>query len=238
MWLYMGGSGLNFSVFAWRSLFSNYQEPGLFSGYDGWGIGVLICNSLIGIAITAVYKVCLLFNLAMQYGDAIIKCFAQSTSTAILLVISYLFFGLELRVVTILGCLLIFVSTFLYMNPGFFTAANKEVDKRIENCEGVSKPVSKRLSKPITATILASITIILLGMLSSLNSFAKDSEIGVSEQSSASYKLDSVFPVVSSPDAVYNLAIVLIGQVINKVLIFRLDLFLWKNFIPVWRRIY
>jgi hypothetical protein len=56
IWLYTAGFLINIIFFVLKSAVKD-DEPGLFDGYDGWGLGVLICNSLIGIAITAVYKV-------------------------------------------------------------------------------------------------------------------------------------------------------------------------------------
>jgi hypothetical protein len=56
MWLYAGGFIAN-TAYYFALAISNPNEPGFFQGYGGWGFGVVVCNSLIGLAVTAVYKV-------------------------------------------------------------------------------------------------------------------------------------------------------------------------------------
>jgi hypothetical protein len=56
MWMYASGfiaNTLYYIILTWI----NPDEPGFFEGYAGWGFGVIVCNSIIGLAITAVYKV-------------------------------------------------------------------------------------------------------------------------------------------------------------------------------------
>lgn len=106
MWLYSFGFAMNLVYYLFLSIF-NPDEPSFFEGYFGWGFLVIVCNSVIGLAITAVYK----------YGDAVIKCLAQSTSTAILILLSFCFFGTSIRPLTAVGCAIIFLATYLYMIP-------------------------------------------------------------------------------------------------------------------------
>ncbi|KAJ2992130.1 hypothetical protein HDV02_003268 [Globomyces sp. JEL0801] len=107
IYLYASGFVFNLAYFIVLQIFSS-TEPGFFDGFSGWGLAVVICNSLIGLAITAVYK----------YADAVIKCLAQSTSTSLLLIFSLILFGTNIRLVSAAGCLIIFLTTYLYMTGG------------------------------------------------------------------------------------------------------------------------
>lgn len=60
IWLYTFGVIFNM-IFYLGKYFVNPTEPGFFVGFSGWGLMVVFCNSIIGIAITAIYKVT--FNL-------------------------------------------------------------------------------------------------------------------------------------------------------------------------------
>jgi UDP-galactose transporter len=145
---YMYGFGfiMNFVYYGFMAII-NEDEPGLFQGYNGWGLGVLICNSLIGLAITAVYK----------YGDAIVKCFAQSVSTSILVLISWLLFGASIRVMTVLGGLIVFLATYIYMFPQNFTEDRPELDRY--------QPVSNDQAEKPTQLQNKTLKSIILGLL-------------------------------------------------------------------------
>lgn len=56
MWLYSSGFLMNAVYYFFLSIVK-VDEPGFFEGYMGWGFAIIVCNSIIGIAITAVYKV-------------------------------------------------------------------------------------------------------------------------------------------------------------------------------------
>ena len=69
---------------------------------------VLICQSLFGITISAVYK----------YSDATMKTFALSCATSILMLINVLFFKSLFTLVAAMGGLTVFLATHLYVsNP-------------------------------------------------------------------------------------------------------------------------
>jgi hypothetical protein len=69
---------------------------------------VLACQSLFGVAISAVYK----------YADAAVKTFALSCATSLLMTINVLAFGTPFSLVVTMGCLTVFVATHLYVaNP-------------------------------------------------------------------------------------------------------------------------
>ena len=56
IWLYSFGFVLNTLYYFFLTTI-HPEEPGFFEGYNGWGIAVIFLNSIIGLAITAVYKV-------------------------------------------------------------------------------------------------------------------------------------------------------------------------------------
>ena len=103
--LYASGAAINLVIhIAMKTLKSD--EPSFFSGYDSIGaVMVVVNNVFIGLAITAVYK----------YADAIIKCFATAVSTGILRYLSPIFFGAEMSILVLPGTLVVFISTWLYM---------------------------------------------------------------------------------------------------------------------------
>lgn len=106
MSLYASGFLLNGTIL----LFSRLPEEGhIFSGFDRPETYlVLVCQSSFGLAISAVYK----------YADAVVKTFALSCATSILLMIDLLFFGAQFSLVASMGCLVVFLATHLYVaNP-------------------------------------------------------------------------------------------------------------------------
>eukprot|EP01116_Phalansterium_solitarium_P021668 TRINITY_DN6827_c0_g1_i1.p1 TRINITY_DN6827_c0_g1~~TRINITY_DN6827_c0_g1_i1.p1 ORF type:complete len:387 (-),score=144.65 TRINITY_DN6827_c0_g1_i1:540-1700(-) len=80
-----------------------------FEGYTLTAIGVVFCNSIVGVVITAVYK----------YADAIVKTFASACSTCVFLFVSPIFFGWSPTLVVYLGCFVVFAASYSY-----FTAAS------------------------------------------------------------------------------------------------------------------
>jgi len=84
------------------------QSVGFFAGYTGAAIGVVICNSLIGLAITAVYK----------YANVIVKTFSSAVTNCLLLVLSYFFFQQNVTATSFAGALIVVLSTYLFFNPG------------------------------------------------------------------------------------------------------------------------
>lgn len=80
-----------------------------FSGFDqATTYPVLICQSLFGITISAVYK----------YSDATIKTLTLSCATSILMLINVVVFGSPFTLVAAMGGLTVFIATHLYVsNP-------------------------------------------------------------------------------------------------------------------------
>lgn len=69
---------------------------------------VLLCQSLFGVAVSAVYK----------FSDATVKTFALSCATSILMFINIVAFGAHFSLVATMGCLTVFAATHLYVsNP-------------------------------------------------------------------------------------------------------------------------
>jgi hypothetical protein len=89
------------------------------------------------------------------------------------------------------------ISSILYIHSTPITKNTEETSERVGT---INKP-SKLVSKPVNVAIFATIALILLGTISSFNND--------NESSSKGYTLH---PAISSPDAIYNLAIVLVGQ--------------------------
>ena len=80
-----------------------------FSGFDQASTyPVLLCQSLFGVTISAVYK----------YSDATIKTFALSCATSTLMLVNIVVFKSSFTLVAAMGCLTVFLSTHLYVsNP-------------------------------------------------------------------------------------------------------------------------
>jgi hypothetical protein len=123
MVLYASGICINLLIHVMTKIIKP-SEPNFFTGYDSWGaVMVIISNVSIGLAITVVYKckhcyiniyteVVLLIN---TDADAVIKCFATAISTALLLYISPIFFGVQMGTMVIPGTMVVLLATWLYM---------------------------------------------------------------------------------------------------------------------------
>ena len=110
-------------------------ERHFFSGFDKSSTySVLLCQSLFGVSISAVYK----------FSDATVKTFALSCATSILMVVNVLGFGSPFSLVAAMGCSTVFVATHLYVsNPPLGAAAvvqdlktlgvRDELNKKINN---------------------------------------------------------------------------------------------------------
>jgi len=83
------------------------RQPGFFEGYSIAAVLVIICNSMIGIAVTYVYK----------YADNIMKNIATNLSTAVLYILGIMVFGVTSKVLGLVGYVIVFLSTILYVLP-------------------------------------------------------------------------------------------------------------------------
>jgi hypothetical protein len=91
--------------------------------FSGFGMSatyfVLICQSLFGFTISAIYK----------FSDATVKTFALSCATSFFMVINVLVFGSSFSLVAAMGCSTVLVATHLYVSnpPSGMTAIAKGV---------------------------------------------------------------------------------------------------------------
>uniref|UniRef100_A0A7S2TV23 UDP-galactose transporter n=1 Tax=Lotharella oceanica TaxID=641309 RepID=A0A7S2TV23_9EUKA len=110
---------------------------GFFHGYDNfWVIWVLISQSLMGIAISAVYK----------YGDAIVKCLAVAVQSAILLVLDSLLFGYSFNFQSIMGAGVVLATTVIY-----FSEALPQV-QMLKQAEKAARAKGDTVAKPSILT--------------------------------------------------------------------------------------
>lgn len=104
--LYLGGTWMNILAFLILPNPNSQQaDIGFFDGYSNpLALGVVACNALIGLAITAVYK----------YADAIIKCIASDLTAVVLCILSAAFFGLESSVTMWCGVIVVCLAVHMY----------------------------------------------------------------------------------------------------------------------------
>lgn len=108
MVLYLFGVGINLLVFVCES-FRSQDTRGFLTGYDSVGaIALIVLNACLGLVITAVYK----------YSDAIVKGIATTVTTAILVVVSSIFFGAPMSLTAMIGVAAVFVTSYTYIKAG------------------------------------------------------------------------------------------------------------------------
>jgi len=116
-------SGMVFNL-VFYLLMRKQDDESFFYGYDHYGVIVLlILESFCGITISMIYK----------YGDALLKTFAQPISAAILVCISYLFFGMPLDISKASSAGVVVVSSLLYLKVSAEPDGNMKLPSRIEN---------------------------------------------------------------------------------------------------------
>ena len=80
-----------------KGILAGFDEPGTYL--------VLACQSMFGMAISAVYK----------YADAAVKTFALSCATGVLMLINVVVFDDPFSLLVAMGCLTVFVASHLYV---------------------------------------------------------------------------------------------------------------------------
>ncbi|KAJ3097701.1 hypothetical protein HDU96_000290 [Phlyctochytrium bullatum] len=145
-YLYVFGTGINFCAYI-MAVIRDPKTPGFFEGYDRTALVLLICNSLMGLIITSVYK----------YADAIVKSIAHTVSTALLLIISATFFNAKLGLSQMMGVAVVFLSTYFYfIAPRYSIRHNNGPDsayhapaysERVSKEESVSSPKAEAVAK-------------------------------------------------------------------------------------------
>lgn len=109
--LYGGGAGLNVMAFFFLPNPSSKQAGiGFFDGYnEPMALGVVLCNTLIGIAINFVYK----------YADAVLKCISTDCTAVVLCIVSSVFFNLKPSLTFWCGVFVVCYAVYSYsMAPG------------------------------------------------------------------------------------------------------------------------
>jgi drug/metabolite transporter (DMT)-like permease len=104
--LYSFGFMLNLSVFLLFPNIYGHGRKGFFEGYSWIVVAVLGCNSILGIAITFVYK----------YADAIVKTFSTACATGILLFLNVTLFHVHANLTSFLGASVIFIASYIYFS--------------------------------------------------------------------------------------------------------------------------
>ena len=93
-----------------NSLIYNFLEGAKLSFSDGWSLpatGIVVCNSLIGIAISYVYK----------YSDALVRTWATALATSALYVLVIAFGWGDFRIVAVLlGIVTVFGAAYLFVS--------------------------------------------------------------------------------------------------------------------------
>jgi len=104
--LYASGAIMNLAAFHMiPNPNSKQANIGFFEGYDNpLALGVVFVNSLIGLAITAVYK----------YADAVTKCIASDITAVNLCIVSTIFFELEPSITMWCGIVVVCFAVHLY----------------------------------------------------------------------------------------------------------------------------
>lgn len=102
MVMYSSGCFMNLLLFfAYRQTFS------FFKGYTWGAIGIVFCNSVVGLVVVNIYKV----------ADVLVKTFASAVSTAILMLLSiFLFRSASMTLHRVLGTVTVFVATYLFLS--------------------------------------------------------------------------------------------------------------------------
>ncbi len=102
--LYIFGTILNFLIFMLLPPPGSNTHVPFFHGFSIGALLIVICNSLMGIAITAVYK----------YADVIVKTFATAVTTCTLFIVSPIVFRTETQLQAVMGCVVVFIATYIF----------------------------------------------------------------------------------------------------------------------------
>ena len=108
--LYAFGIALNLTVFCFLEERPTYLPlaSAYFRGYNAAAVGVIFCQAVLGLVVTAVLK----------YADMVIRCLASACSVSALYAVNVLFLGWTVNWTYCAGCAVVFLSTYLYMSLG------------------------------------------------------------------------------------------------------------------------
>lgn len=107
--LYMFGAFFNFLAYiilpsTLYGASATEGSRGFFHGYTFIVFLIVVLNSVIGLAITAVYK----------YADVIVKTFSLACATGTLFLVDYLLFGRQIGLNVLTGILIVYGASYLY----------------------------------------------------------------------------------------------------------------------------
>ena len=135
MVLYAFGVIFNLLLFTFK-LTPTHQNS-FFGGFTSFApVMVIVCNSFVGVAITFVYK----------YGDAIVKTFAASASSAVLLYLSAALFGISMNMSQMAGSVTVFVTCYIYFSIAPLLNDLPNPDDKTSDPEEGEVPLRQRAS--------------------------------------------------------------------------------------------
>ena len=76
-----------------------------FRGYSAGALGIILCQAVLGLAVTAVLK----------FADTVVRSLASACSVSLLYVANIVVFGWAINLTYVTGCCIVFLSTYLYM---------------------------------------------------------------------------------------------------------------------------
>lgn len=141
-------------------------------------------------------------------ADAVIKCFATAISTALLLYISPILFGVSMTAMVIPGTMVVFLATWLYMEgtpakhpnaapptpPQLKFGALSRVSDSI-----LSRIPEKAKSRPVWLSIRTIFTLFIIGSLTYWNSSSAPMSKEEIEQTIGLEDPETIYPEVSAP---------------------------------------
>ena len=160
--LYTFGLTLNLTLFFFfPNLFvKNETRKQFFEGYSLMVIAIILCNSVLGIVITFVYK----------YADVIVKTFSTACATGVLLYINVAVFKIKANLTIFLGAIVIFISSYLFLLVKPVSTDVDLMNVPDENKESKKTPTVKFMLKYcLVIFLIASLLIYFIKPLSSFN---------------------------------------------------------------------
>lgn len=106
--LYVFGALFNFLFFVGSTRSGGAVFTSFFHGYNVKVVSLILCQALLGLVVSAVLK----------YSDTVVRTSAAACTTAFLYIVGVVVFGAEFNPAALVGCLIVFLSTHLYISTG------------------------------------------------------------------------------------------------------------------------
>ena len=133
------------------------DSKGFFDGYDHLAVLIIFLNSLLGLAISFVYK----------YADAIVKTFAQPAVSSLAIVLSWMFLGMDVTFSMWVAAFLLIINVCVYMdhtvNPPAEVLPTSEPAAITSDADAVAPPRSPWAWMAVNRKVLLSLGIFVLG---------------------------------------------------------------------------